>query len=90
MKNRNIPVMIGKNLKKGLIAGKPKKSILWHGRDLFIVWLKKRFESGEEFAISDIDKIDTHIHFCDKDSLERMIDVLTKMRDEWEGEQDER
>lgn len=85
MERSDIPVIIGKGLQKGIACGKPKRYFNT-GRDLYIVWLKKRFESGEEFAISDIDKIDTHIHFCDKDSLERMIDVLTKLRDEWDGE----
>lgn len=82
-----LPIIVGKGLKKGLIAGKSHK-VFGCGRDLYIVWLKKQFARGESFAMSDIDKTDVQIHFCDKDSLETMIDVLIKMRDEWDGDSD--
>ena len=79
-KNYNYPIMIGKNLKTGIVAGPGKHG----GADLYIVWLNKDIESGEVFAPDDIEKVKAVLHFCDRESLKRTIDVLTTVLLKWE------
>lgn len=77
---RKYPVMIGKHLGEGLLTGPNKKM---GGADLHIGWLKEHFDSGESFPLFALDKIDVTLHFCDIDSVERMIEVLTLMKEDW-------
>lgn len=79
-KNYNYPIMIGKNMKTGLVAGPGERG----GADLYIVWLNKDIESGAEFAADDIEKVKAVLHFCDRESLKRTIDVLTTVLLKWE------
>ena len=74
---RFLPVIIGGGkFKKGLLVGK---------RDLWIVWLKHEYASGEHFSRDDVEKIDTILHFCDRPSVENMINALKIMLEHWEG-----
>ena len=41
------------------------------------------YEDDEEVPIEDIRKLETLFHICDKGSAEKMIGVLSKIRDEW-------
>lgn len=78
--SRFYPVIIGGGrFKKGMCVGK---------RDLCFVWLKREFKSGENFERTDIDKVDTVLHFCDRPSLERTIEALQLMLENWENPND--
>jgi hypothetical protein len=55
------------------------------GVDLFIVWLNRDIESGGRFTGQDIDRVNVILHFCDKESVKRTIDVLTNVLLKWEG-----
>ena len=72
----DLPILIGKDLKKGILAMRGK---FLKGYDLWIVWLKKHYESGEKYAIEDIDKVNAVLHFCDRESIEQTIKVLKWM-----------
>lgn len=78
----DLPIMIGKNLKKGIVAERSR--YFSRGIDIFIVWLKKQFKTGETFQTEDIDKIDVQLHFCDRESVEQMVSVLTAVLADWE------
>ena len=77
-----LPVQIGHNLRKGMLAYRNIKN---GGFTVMIVWLKKDYSSGAEYDLEDIDKIDTVLHFCDKESMESMVKLLTKILKDWRG-----
>lgn len=81
-KRGDLPIMVGHNLRKGLLALRNKTS----GFDLFIVWLKKDYEHGAEYDLSDIEKVDAVLHFCDRESVETTIDTLKSILRMWGGE----
>lgn len=80
---RRLPIQIGKNLRKGLFAF---RDIKLGGFNVCIVWLKKEYQSGEEYDISEIEEINAILHFCDKESVERTIEVLNRILKDWEKE----
>lgn len=83
----DLPIMLGKNLKKGIMLFQNKKM---GGMDMLVVWLNRTLESGSDFDTSDIDKVNAVIHFCDKDTLKLTIDTLTKVWKNWkDGERNE-
>jgi hypothetical protein len=85
MRRSDLPVIIGKGLQKGVCAG---RSVLMNGGvDLYIVWLKNKIESGARFSEKDVYKVNAILHFCDKESVKRTIDVLTDILMKW-GEWD--
>ena len=85
MKHDTLPVQLGHNLHKGIVGFPDRKH---GGYSVLIVWLKKECKSGEDFAVSDIYKINDHIHFCDIESLETTIDVLNRLLREWKGKEE--
>lgn len=66
--------MIGKHLKKGILAHRDRD-----GCDMAIVWLDKDYESGQPFDLGDVRKVNAVLHFCDKESIKVTIDVLNRM-----------
>ena len=78
-KNYNYPIIIGKNLKTGIVAGPNERG----GADLYIVLLNKELESGSTFEKDDVEKVKALLHFCDRESLKRTIDVLTTVLLRW-------
>lgn len=81
MRRNQLPVIIGKGLRKGICAG--KSGILGDGVDLYIVWLKRKVESGSRFTGDDIEKVNAILHFCDRESVKRTIDVLVEVLMKW-------
>lgn len=81
MRRSDLPIMIGKGLRKGICAG--KSAMMKSGVDLFIVWLNKSIESGGRFTDDDVYKVNAVIHFCDKESVKRTVDVLTEILMKW-------
>lgn len=72
---KKLPVIIGKNMKKGIFAFLDKD----RQPNVCIAWLKKDYKSGDQFDMSDIDKIQTVLHFCDKESVKTTIKILETM-----------
>ena len=70
----DLPIIVGANLKKGLMCMRVRG-----GYELWIVWLKREFQTGERFELADIDKIQAVIHFTDRDAVQNTIDALTAM-----------
>lgn len=81
MRRCDLPVIIGKGLRKGVCAG--RSELMKGGVDLYIVWLKNKIESGARFTGDDIYKVNAILHFCDKDSVKRTIDVLVDVLAKW-------
>jgi hypothetical protein len=50
------------------------------------VWLKRKVESGSRFDGDDIDKVNAVLHFCDRESVKRTIDVLVEILLKWGAE----
>ena len=72
---------------KGYLILQPRKL---RGMDLCIVWLKRDVPSGEPFELCDVDKIETIMHFCDRKSVENMINGLKQMLEmRWGDEEKE-
>ena len=69
----DLPIVVGKNLRKGIIAYRNPKM---GGYDVAILWLKKDYKTGETIEIEDIDKVNGILHFCDRESVELTIDIL--------------
>ena len=80
MRKETLPVQIGKGLNKGLMVYKDIKN---GGYSVMVVWLKRPYEGGEEFEIEDICKMQTVLHFCDKGSAEKMLEILNGIVKEW-------
>lgn len=59
------------------------KDILNGGYTVMMAYLVIPYEDDEEVPIEDIRKLETLFHICDKGSAEKMIGVLSKIRDEW-------
>ena len=70
----DLPIIVGSNLKKGLMCMRVR-----NGYELWIVWLKKEFQTGEQFELEDIDKLQTVIHFTDRQAVQNTIDTLSAM-----------
>ena len=87
-KNYNYPIILGPGFRKGLIAG-PAFHLGNRGKgvDLFIVRLNKDLRSGDDIRSDEIENVEAVLHFCDKVSVKRTIDVLTEVLLKWEGEQ---
>jgi hypothetical protein len=81
MRRADLPIMIGKGLRKGICAGRSGQ--FNDGVDLYIVWLKNKIESGARFTWDDVYKVNAILHFCDKDSVKRTIDVLVDVLAKW-------
>ena len=81
MRRTDLPVIIGKGLRKGVCAG--RSELMEGGVDLYIVWLKNKIESGARFTGEDVYKVNAILHFCDKESVKRTIDVLTDILMKW-------
>jgi hypothetical protein len=81
MRRSELPVMIGKGMRKGVVAG--RSEYFRGGVDLFIVWLNKRLDSGSRITGDDIEKVNAILHFCDKESVKRTVDVLTDILLKW-------
>ena len=72
-KGIDLPIVVGKNLRKGIIAYRNPQI---GGYDVAILWLKKDYKTGETIEIEDIDKVNGILHFCDRESVEQTIDIL--------------
>ena len=77
-KSDRLPVIIGKNLRKGLMVFRNDG-----GYSILICWLKKDFETGTKFELEDVDKIQTVIHFCDRESVEQTVKALNWILKNW-------
>ena len=85
MRRTDLPVIIGKGMRKGVCAG--RSELMESGVDLYMVWLNRDIESGGRFAGEDVDKVNAVLHFCAKESVTRTVDVLTDILMKW-GEWD--
>ena len=83
----DLPIMLGKNLKKGIFAFQNAKM---GGYDLAILWLKKVYPTGAEYSMSDIDKVDAVLHFCDRESIVGLMSELLWILDKWKEQTDDR
>lgn len=82
-RRNNFPVMLGHHLRKGIFVSRDTKM---GGFNLLIVWLNKDYQSGETYDIADIEAIDTHLHFCDRESVKQTIKSLEWILDHWKEE----
>lgn len=83
MRRTDLPIIIGMGMRKGVCAG--PSVTMQSGVDLMIVWLNRQIESGGTFTADDVYKVNAVLHFCDKESVKRTIDVLTDVLLKWEG-----
>lgn len=74
----NYPIIIGHKFKKGLFAFRKDG-----GFNVWIVRLKKQYESGKNFDIGDIKSIEAELHFCDRESVQATIKVLIDILKDW-------
>lgn len=70
----DLPIILGANLRKGIMCMRVRG-----GYDMWIVWLKREFQTGEHFELEDIDKLQTVIHFTDRQAVQNTIDTLSAM-----------
>jgi hypothetical protein len=81
MRRSVLPVIIGKGMRKGICAG--RSELMKGGVDLYIVWLNRDIGSGGQFTGEDVYKVNAVLHFCDKESVKRTVDVLTDILMKW-------
>ena len=72
------PITIGKG--KGIVA---MRNIRQGGLDVAIVKLNKKYRTGSEIGIMDIEGFDVILHFPDRESYELTLDVLGKALKQW-------
>ena len=71
MYGKDLPIIIGANLQKGLAVAPSGK-----GFDMYICWLKSPHKRGESWPADDIDGIQTVIHFTDELAIKTTIKLL--------------
>ncbi len=70
----DLPIIVGANLRKGIMCMRVRG-----GYDMWIVWLKRDFQTGGHFELEDIDKLQTVIHFTDRQAVQNTIETLSAM-----------
>lgn len=70
----SLPTIIGHKYRKGVIC--MRSYIMGGGYDLYVVTLKREYQTGEKFDLSDIEQIHDALHFCDRSSVEETIKAL--------------
>lgn len=88
MKRSQLPIIIGKHMRKG-IFGFRNKMFGGDGYDIAIVRLSKDYNTGEPFALNDMEGPEIILHFCDRDSLQLTADTINRILKDWkepEGE----
>lgn len=83
-KHRRLPVMIGRRLRTGILCCKGLNHL--RGLDVLIVGLKQDYDPGALFHLGDVEWVKTHLHFCDRESLQRTVDVLNQALKDWKEE----
>ena len=74
------PVVIGKYMRKGIFALRDVKQ---GGFNVAIVKLNKDVDSGGNYDLSDLDSIETILHFGDRESVQITVDILNKILKDW-------
>lgn len=67
-----IPTIIGHKYRKGVICMRSNMG----GYDLYFVTLKREYQTGEKFDLSDIEQIHDVLHFCNRSAVEQTIGAL--------------
>ena len=82
-----LPIMIGKNLKKGIMAMRSKTG----GYEVLIVWLNKdkEYERGQVYDMEDVSRVNAILHFCDRESVENTINILQWILKQWKETENE-
>ena len=70
-------------LHKGLIAVESKMG----GYDLLIVSLSNKYDTGADFPLEAVRKIDAVLHFCDRESVEQTAKGLEFILKRWKEEE---
>lgn len=81
MRRRDLPIMVGSGMRKGIMAvrGDTRRG----GFDLWIVWLRRDYASGESYELGDIENVQAVLHFCDRQSVERTKEALEWILATW-------
>ena len=74
------PVVIGKYMRKGIFA---LRDIRQGGFNVAIVRLNKDYDSGDNYDLSDMESIETVLHFGDRESVKITVDILNKILKDW-------
>lgn len=75
------PIILGPGHRKGIAVGRSR--FFQSGADLFILRLNKDLSSGDYIEEKDIESVEALLHFCDRASVKRTIDVLTEVLLKW-------
>ena len=70
--NNQLPIIIGHKYQKGVLCTRSNMG----GYDMYIVTLKREYQTGEKFDMSEIEQIHTVLHFCDRSAVEQTIKAL--------------
>lgn len=70
----DLPIIIGANLRKGIVCLRVR-----NGYEMWIVWLNKDMQTGEQFDWADIEKIQAVLHFTDREAVQNTINALDGM-----------
>ena len=76
----DLPIMLGKNLRKGVMA---YRNMCMSGFDLTVLWLKQDYKTGQKFVLEDIEGLEAVLHFSDRESIEETINVLKWILKQW-------
>ena len=79
MKQERLPIILGKGYHKGICAFKSNGGV-----NVLICDINGEHESGMEFPIDDVQSIRAVLHFCDKETVERVANLFQKIIDNWE------
>ena len=74
-KDRNYPIILGHQYRKGILALRCKDG----GFHFLICRLEKEYKTGEEFDLGDVKSIEKEIWFSDRETLETTVKVIQKV-----------
>ena len=81
-RGERLPVIIGKGRRKGCF-GFRSRIFGGKGYNLAIVRLSQDYQSGEPFALNDMEGAEVILHFCDRDSLQLTADTINRILRNW-------
>lgn len=84
-RGERLPIIISKGRRKGLF-GFRNRIFGGNGYDLAIVRLSQDYQSGEPFALNDMEGAEVILHFCDRDSLQLTADTINRILRNWKEE----
>jgi len=87
MKDRNYPIILGHQYRKGVMAVRNYRGL--GGYAVLLCRLKKDYQTGEVFGLEDVKSVETELVFTEREALEITVRTMNKILDEWKEQEEQ-